>query len=112
MIGIFNRSHYEEVLVPRVEPKLLEHQHLPPCLTKGKHFWDDRLEDIAAFERHLARQGTRILKFFLNISPQEQRKRLLARLDDPTRLWKLSPEDLHTREKWAAYMLALSLIHI
>jgi PPK2 family polyphosphate:nucleotide phosphotransferase len=106
MIGIFNRSHYEEVLVPRVEPDLLERQGLPVGLTTGKHFWDDRLEDIAAFELHLARQGTCILKFFLNISHQEQRKRFLARLDDPAKLWKFSLADLADSARWDAYMQA------
>ena len=75
IIGIFNRSHYEEVLVARVHPEILDAAHLPPSLKEGDHLWDHRIEDIAAFERHLARQGTRILKFFLNVGKDEQKKR-------------------------------------
>ena len=91
MIGIFNRSHYEEVLVPRVKPELLEAQHLPAEVVGGKHFWEHRLESIAEFERHLARQGTVILKFFLNISKDEQRLRLLARLEDKSKTLEVQP---------------------
>ena len=103
-IGIFNRSQYEEVLVPRVDPKVLRAQNLPAAVTGGKHFWDHRLESIADWERHLARQGTLILKFFLHISPDEQRKRFLARLDDPDKRWKFSLGDLNDRDKWTAFM--------
>ena len=104
MIGIFNRSQYEEVLVPRVYPQLLEAQHLPIEVVSHKHFWEHRLESIADFERHLARQGTAIVKFFLHISREEQRKRLLTRLEDPRKRWKFSLSDLTDREHWADYM--------
>jgi len=104
MIGIFNRSHYEEVLVPRVKPELLEAQHLPAEVVGGKHFWEHRLESIADFERHLARQGTVILKLFLNISKDEQRRRLLARLDDKSKRWKFSLGDLDDRGLWGDFM--------
>ncbi len=106
MIGLFNRSHYEEVLVTRVRPELLAQQHLPPGLASGKQFWAHRLESIADFERHIVRQGTPVLKFFLHISPEEQRKRLLARLDDPAKRWKFSAGDLADRVEWGAYMAA------
>jgi len=102
-IGIFNRSHYEEVLVVRVHPELLERQHLPERL-RDKHFWRHRLADIAAFERYLARQGTVVLKFFLNISKEEQKRRLLARLDEPDKNWKFSAGDLAERARWDDYM--------
>lgn len=102
MIGIFNRSHYEEVLVVRVHPELLAHQRLPqPVL--GQHLWGHRLADIVAFEQYLARQGTVILKFFLNLSKAEQRRRLLARLEDPNKLWKFDPADLAERAYWKEY---------
>jgi PPK2 family polyphosphate:nucleotide phosphotransferase len=104
MIGIFNRSHYEDVLVPRVYPHLLEPQRLPAAVVGGKHFWEHRLESIAAFERHLARQGTVILKFFLHISREEQKKRFLDRLDDPAKRWKFSLGDLKDREHWDGFM--------
>ncbi len=106
MIGIFNRSHYEEVLVARVRPELLARQHLPPDVASGKQFWANRLQSIANFERHLVRQGTRVLKVFLHISPEEQRRRLLARLDDPAKRWKFSLDDLEDRANWDAYMAA------
>ena len=105
-IGIFNRSHYEEVLVARVHPEVLERQNLPPSLRDGKRFWDHRLEDIAAFERHLGRQGTRVLKFFLHVSPEEQRRRFIDRLDEPDKNWKFSPADLAERARWGDYMEA------
>ncbi len=106
MIGIFNRSHYEEVLVTRVHPEILKTQHLPPSLADGKKFWDHRLEDIACFERHLARQGTRVLKFFLNVGRDEQKRRFLARLDEPEKHWKFSPDDIRERGFWDDYMEA------
>ncbi|MGI3902371.1 MAG: polyphosphate kinase 2 family protein [Janthinobacterium lividum] len=106
MIGIFNRSHYEEVLVTRVHPEILAAQHLPPSLRDGAHFWKHRLEDIAGFERHLGRQGTRVLKFFLNVSRKEQKSRFLARLDEPEKTWKFSPSDLAERARWDDYQAA------
>ena len=106
MIGIFNRSHYEEVLVTRVHPEILAAQRLPPTLTGGKKFWDHRLLDIAGFERHLARQGTRVLKFFLHVGRDEQKQRFLDRLDEPSKNWKFSPTDLQERDRWDDYMKA------
>ncbi len=104
-IGIFNRSHYEEVLVVRVHPEILNHQRLPPELV-GKKFWDHRLRGIAAFERHLAREGTVVLKFFLHLSREEQKRRFLARLDEPDKHWKFSTADLAERDHWDAYQAA------
>ncbi|WP_131113185.1 polyphosphate kinase 2 family protein [Lichenihabitans psoromatis] len=106
MIGIFNRSHYEEVLVTRVHPDILEKQGLPPSLIDGKKFWDHRLKDIAGFERHLARQGTIVLKFFLNVGRDEQKKRFLERLDHPDKNWKFDIGDLKERGYWTDYMAA------
>ncbi|MCC6717318.1 MAG: polyphosphate kinase 2 family protein [Acetobacteraceae bacterium] len=105
-IGIFNRSHYEEVLITRVHPDLLAHQNLPDTLRKKKHFWRDRLADIAAWEGYLARQGTVVLKFFLNISRAEQKKRFLERIDTPAKHWKFRPEDVAERAHWDEYMAA------
>jgi PPK2 family polyphosphate:nucleotide phosphotransferase len=105
-IGIFNRSHYEEVLVARVHPEILDSQRLPDKLRHGAHFWDHRLEDIAAFERYLTRQGTVVLKFFLNISFAEQKRRFLERLDNPQKNWKFSASDIAERAHWDAYMHA------
>ena len=102
-IGIFNRSHYEEVLVVRVHKELLRTQRLPAELD-GKKIWDHRLADIAAFERYLPRQGTLVLKFFLNISFDEQKRRFMARLDDPVKNWKFSASDIAERAHWGAYM--------
>jgi PPK2 family polyphosphate:nucleotide phosphotransferase len=104
-IGIFNRSHYEEVLVVRVHRKLLEAQKLPSELVR-KTVWQERYEDINAFERHLARNGTVVRKFFLNVSKEEQKKRLLARLDDPDKNWKFSSADVEERGLWKDYMRA------
>lgn len=104
-IGIHNRSWYEEVLVARIHPTILERQKLPPPLV-GKRIWDERLEDIAAFERYLARQGVVILKFFLHISPDEQRKRFLKRIEEPEKNWKFAASDVAEREHWADYMKA------
>jgi hypothetical protein len=95
-IGIFNRSHYEEVLVVRVHPEILHKQQLPQELL-GKKLWDQRLEAIAAFERHLARQGTVVLKFFLNLSREEQKRRFLDRLNEPDKHWKFSINDMAER---------------
>jgi PPK2 family polyphosphate:nucleotide phosphotransferase len=105
-IGIFNRSYYEEVLVVRVHPELLDRQSLPPKLVT-KNIWKERYEDINAFERHLARNGTVPLKFFLHVSREEQRKRLVARLDDPAKQWKFNAGDLDERALWDKYMEAI-----
>ena len=105
-IGIFNRSYYEEVLVVRVHPELLAAQHLPPGTPSGHELWRQRYDDINAFEDHLVRNGTRIAKFFLHVSPAEQRRRLLDRLDDPAKQWKFSPQDLAERERFDDYRLA------
>lgn len=104
-IGIHNRSWYEEVLVARVHPDILAHQKLPPRAVT-KHIWDERLEDIAGFERYLARQGVVVLKFFLNVSREEQKKRFLERLDEPEKNWKFSAADVTERQHWNAYMEA------
>ena len=101
-IGIFNRSHYEEVLAVRLHPELLARQHLPPALD-GKKIWKHRLEDIAAIERYLARQGIVQLKFFLHISKAEQKRRFLARLDTPGKNWKFSEADVTERTLWEGY---------
>jgi PPK2 family polyphosphate:nucleotide phosphotransferase len=101
-IGIFNRSYYEEVLVVRVHPKLLEQQKLPESL-KGKDIWKTRFEDIQAFERHLAHNGTLVLKFFLHVSRDEQRKRFLDRIDEPAKRWKFSMADVKERKLWDKY---------
>jgi PPK2 family polyphosphate:nucleotide phosphotransferase len=106
MIGIFNRSHYEDVLVTRVHPDLLERTGLPSDLIGKPKFWDKRLQDIRDFERHLTREGTQIVKIFLNISKEEQRRRLLARLDDPQKNWKFEVGDLKERALWPAYTQA------
>ena len=104
-IGIFNRSHYEEVLVVRVHADLLEQERLPKSLI-GKDIWAQRFDDIRAFERHLARNGTLVLKFFLNVSREEQRKRFLARIDEPGKRWKFSMSDVSERALWDKYMAA------
>jgi PPK2 family polyphosphate:nucleotide phosphotransferase len=104
-IGIFNRSYYEEVLVVRVHPQILSRQRLPPRLV-GKRIWEERLEDIAAYERYLARNGFPILKFFLNVSRKEQKRRFLERLDDPNKHWKFSAADVRERAHWKSYMQA------
>jgi PPK2 family polyphosphate:nucleotide phosphotransferase len=104
-IGIFNRSHYEEVLAVRVHPDFLERQKLPSSVTK-KNIWKHRFQDIRAFERHLTRNGTLVLKFHLRISKKEQRKRFLARLDEPQKRWKFSAADIAERAYWDDYMAA------
>jgi len=104
-IGIFNRSYYEEVLIVRVHPHLLSAQRIP-SVAPGKQTWEDRFDDINAFERHLARNGTAIVKFFLNISPREQRKRFLDRIEKPDKHWKFSASDVAEREHWSDYMKA------
>ena len=104
-IGIFNRSYYEEVLVVRVHPDLVDRERIPGATTNHE-FWADRMADINSFERHLTRNGTTILKFFLHISKGEQRKRFLKRLEDPTKHWKFSAADLTERGYWDEYMKA------
>ncbi len=102
-IGIFNRSHYEEVLVVRVNPAILDNQQLPH---RPKDVFEERFESIRDFEKHMARNGTVILKFFLNVSQEEQRERLLARIDDPAKNWKFEAGDLAVRAQWDEYMKA------
>lgn len=105
-IGIFNRSYYEDVLVVKVHPELLGRQ-LPREKEKvGKGFWEERYEDINSFERHLVRNGTVILKFFLNVSKEEQKRRFMERLERPEKNWKFSPSDLGERAYWGDYMKA------
>jgi PPK2 family polyphosphate:nucleotide phosphotransferase len=104
-IGIFNRSYYEEVLVVRVHPEFLAAQNLPPKLVT-RDIWKERYEDIRAFERYLSRNGIVILKFFLHVSREEQRKRFLARLNEPTKNWKFSAADVAERQHWEKYMEA------
>lgn len=104
-IGIFNRSYYEEVLVVRVHEELLAREKLPRKLV-GKNIWKERFEDIAAFERYLSRNGVLIRKFFLHVSPEEQRKRFLSRLDEPEKNWKFSLADAREREFFHDYMEA------
>ena len=104
-IGIFNRSYYEEVLVVRVHPEILSREHLPAELVSGK-IWQERYEDINAFERYLSRNGIVLLKFFLNISKKEQKRRFLERLDEPEKNWKFSASDVLEREHWDEYLRA------
>ncbi len=104
-IGIFNRSYYEEVLVVRVHPELLKKQNLPPQLVR-EEVWKERFDSIVAFERHLERNGVAVLKFFLNVSKEEQRERFLARIDNPDKHWKFSIADVDERKHWDAYMAA------
>src|SRR5215831_12846649 len=101
-IGIFNRSYYEEVLVVRVHRELLAGERIPDKLA-SKQIWDDRFEDICSFERHMARNGTVIRKFFLHLSKKEQKKRFLARLEEPEKNWKFSASDVHERDYWGDY---------
>jgi PPK2 family polyphosphate:nucleotide phosphotransferase len=101
-IGIFNRSYYEECLVTRVHPAILSKEKIPPKLVT-KNIWRERFEDISAFERYLSRQGTVILKFFLNVSKKEQRERFLDRLEQPSKNWKFSMNDIAERGFWARY---------
>ena len=104
-IGIFNRSYYEETLVVRVHPEILAAQKLPgDCVTK--HIWRERFQDIRSFERHLTRNGTIIRKFFLHVSPEEQKKRFLERIDNPEKNWKFSLQDAKERQHWDEYMKA------
>jgi PPK2 family polyphosphate:nucleotide phosphotransferase len=102
-IGIFNRSYYEEVLIVRVHKELLENERLPPPLVT-KRLWENRFEDMVRFEHYLTRQGIIVLKFFLNVSKEEQKKRFIERLKEPEKNWKLSPSDVAERERWNDYL--------
>jgi PPK2 family polyphosphate:nucleotide phosphotransferase len=104
-VGIFNRSYYEEVLIVRVHPEILKSQKTPPSLV-GKKIWEERFEDIRCFERHMARSGTVIRKFFLNVSKKEQKRRFLDRLEQPEKNWKFSAADIHERKCWDDYQAA------
>jgi PPK2 family polyphosphate:nucleotide phosphotransferase len=104
-IGIFNRSYYEETLVVRVHPEILANQRLPPALVT-KDIWKERFQDIRGFERYLARNGMAILKFFLHVSKEEQKKRFLERIEEPEKNWKFSRSDVKEREHWNDYMEA------
>lgn len=104
-IGIFNRSYYEETLVVRVHPELLEKQKIPPTLI-GKKIWKERFEDIRCFERYLSRNGIIVRKFFLHVSPAEQKRRFLERIENPEKNWKFSAGDAAEREHWDEYMEA------
>jgi len=104
-VGIHNRSWYEEVLVARVHPAIIGRQKLPAKLV-GKRIWDERLEDIAAYEGYLGRQGTVVLKFFLHVSKEEQRQRFLKRIEEPEKNWKFSANDVAERAHWDDYMKA------
>ncbi len=105
-IGIFNRSYYEEVLVVRVHPEILNGQGLPDELLDERTIWKERYQSIVDLEDHLHRNGTRIVKIFLHLSKDEQRKRFLDRIDEPDKNWKFSLSDLHEREYWTRYMEA------
>jgi len=102
-IGIFNRSYYEEVLIVRVHPEILRGQNLPEEIVKGKTIWEDRYRSILDLEHHLHHNGTRIIKFFLHLSKEEQRKRFLKRIDTPDKNWKLSMADIEERKFWPKY---------
>jgi PPK2 family polyphosphate:nucleotide phosphotransferase len=105
-IGIFNRSYYEEVLIVRVHPGILHSQGIPDGLIDEKTIWQQRYRSIVELEDHLHRNGTRIIKFFLHLSPEEQRKRFLDRIDDPSKNWKFSLADIEERQFWKQYMQA------
>ena len=105
-VGVFNRSHYEEVVTVRVHPDELAAQGIDPARAADPTFWNQRLEDIAAWERHLVREGTGVVKFYLNISKEEQRRRFLARVDSERKLWKFSAGDVAERRHWDAYQRA------
>lgn len=105
-IGIFNRSYYEEVLIARVHPAILEAERLPNALVDPKTIWDERYRSIVDLEKHLHRNGTRIIKFFLHLSKEEQQKRFLERIDDPDKNWKFSMADVEERKFWDDYMAA------
>jgi PPK2 family polyphosphate:nucleotide phosphotransferase len=105
-IGIFNRSYYEEVLIARVHPEILAGQHLPEEVVDRKTIWQERYRSMVELEQHLHRNGTRIIKFFLHVSKGEQRRRFLARIDEPAKNWKFSLSDLAERGRWDDYMQA------
>lgn len=105
-IGIFNRSYYEEVLIARVHPVILRSEGLPDALLDERTIWHDRYRSITNLEGHLSANGTRIIKFFLHLSKEEQRKRFLERIDDPQKNWKCSPADIEERKFWKDYMKA------
>jgi PPK2 family polyphosphate:nucleotide phosphotransferase len=105
-IGIFNRSYYEEVLIVRVQPEILEAQRIPGVGPDSKNVWRDRYRSILDHEAHLHRNGTRIVKFFLHISPEEQRKRFLKRIENPRKNWKFAAADLEARDRWGDYQKA------
>lgn len=105
-IGIFNRSHYEEVLVVRVHPQILQSQHLPNHVKNDKEIWKKRFKQIRNFEDHLSENGTHVIKFFLNVSKQEQKQRFLARIDEKEKNWKFSMGDVKERGRWDDYMSA------
>jgi len=105
-IGIFNRSYYEDVLVVRVHPEILRSQGMPDKLIEKKTIWEDRYQSIVDLEKHLHRNGTRIVKFFLHLSKGEQRKRFLERIDEPDKNWKFSLADIHERKYWPHYVKA------
>ncbi|MBF0570698.1 MAG: polyphosphate kinase 2 family protein [Candidatus Omnitrophica bacterium] len=106
MIGIFNRSYYEEVLVVRVHPQILQGEKIPNPLLSLKTIWEERFRSIRDLEKHLYYNGTRIIKFFLHLSKEEQRRRFLKRLDDPSKNWKISLADMQERKFWKDYMKA------
>jgi PPK2 family polyphosphate:nucleotide phosphotransferase len=105
-IGIFNRSHYEEVLVARVHPAIVENQRIPDVDPSHESFWAARYRDINTWEQHLASNGTRVVKLFLHLGKEEQRQRFLSRLDDPSKLWKFEPADVAERRHWDEYQHA------
>jgi PPK2 family polyphosphate:nucleotide phosphotransferase len=105
-IGIFNRSYYEEVLIVRVHPEILSSERLPEQVAARSSIWKQRYQSIVDFERHLHRNGTRVVKLFLHLSKDEQRRRFLARIDDPEKNWKFSAADLAERDRWKDYMRA------
>jgi len=105
-IGIFNRSYYEEVLIVRVHPQILQGEQIPKDLLSSKTIWEERYRSIRGLEKHLYYNGTRVIKFFLHLSKEEQRQRFLNRLDDPGKNWKISPADIEERKFWKDYMKA------
>lgn len=105
-IGIFNRSYYEDVIVPYVMPELLQQSFLPKKIKKSKNLLQQRCEDIVSFERYLTNQGYVIIKFFLHLSREEQKNRLLARIDDPSKNWKFDESDMEARDQWKSYQKA------